>query len=705
MESQLFLEIGTEELPARFIQPAMDGLARLLTERLAELHLAHGEVHAVGTPRRVTVWIDDVSDRQEDREEVKVGPPARIAYDKEGNPSRAAQGFARTNGVEVGDLFETETPRGPYLAARIQHKGRATAELLAEELPAVIDAIPFKKSMRWGHETVAFGRPVRWICALYAGEAVTFEYGDVTSGTITYGHRVMAPAAIEVTDAQHYQAALYEAHVIVDPADRRAIIREELAGLAQQAGGRVVEDEELIHEVANLTEDPWGGLGSIDPENLKLPREVLISSMRKHQRYFALEDEGGALLPHFAVFNNTRVRDPAVVIYGNERVLKARLHDGTFFYAEDRKRPLGDRLDDLKRVTFLGELGKKGLGPTSYDRTQRLIALAERVAAIAYPEQSDVASQARRAAELSKTDLTTLMVGEFPDLQGTIGAYYARADGEPDAVATAIGEQYMPRGVDDDTASTPAGVCLALADKLEKIAVCFAVKLIPTGNKDPYGLRRAALGVLKTLEARDLDLNLRELVDASVATALTDALYAEGGAEDVAAIMGFFEARLRSELVGDHRSDIVDAVMAAGFDRPRHARLRVAALSDIAREADLAPIGEAFKRINNILQRNADQIPADAEFNAAHAQQEQERALGELAADIRGSMREHLGRGDYRDALSHLTRLQEPLEDFFNEVMVMADDETLRTNRLALLEGLRSMFEAVADVSRIHVGT
>ncbi|MEO1267234.1 MAG: glycine--tRNA ligase subunit beta [Myxococcota bacterium] len=701
MVSPFFLEIGTEELPARFVQPAMDGLARQTTEALAELHLAHGAVHTVGTPRRVTLWIEAVSHQQDDREEVKVGPPARIAYDKEGNPSKAAQGFARSSGVAVGDLFETETPRGPYLAARIHHKGRSTAELLTERLPELIDAIPFKKSMRWGHETVTFGRPVRWICALLGSDTLTFRYGDVTSGNTSYGHRVMSPEAFTVTGVQQYLDTLRTVHVIADPEERRTIIRRELAELGTQAGGRVVDDEALIDEVANLTEDPWGGLGQIDPEKLKLPREVLISSMRKHQRYFAIEDDEGKLLPFFAVFNNTRVRDPAVVIRGNERVLKARLHDGTFFYAEDRKRPLASRVEDLKRVVFLGELAKNDLGETSYHRTQRMVELARQIAAIGYPDDEEVGVHAARAAELAKADLTTLMVGEFPDLQGTIGMYYARADGEPEAVAKAIGEQYLPQGAEGSPAESPAGACLALADKLEKIAACFAVALIPTGNKDPYGLRRAALGVLKTLEARSLDLDLRQLVEAAVAVVLQS----DASSEVSNAMMDFFEARLRSELTSEHRTDIVDAVLAAGFDRPRHARLRAAALADIAREADLGPIGEAFKRINNILQKNADKLPQGAVFTLEHAIQEEEKVLGNLAQSIQASMAGHLAEGNYRDALGHLTRLQEPLDTFFTEVMVMADDETLRTNRLALLQGLRGMFEAVADISRMHVGS
>jgi glycyl-tRNA synthetase beta chain len=339
----------------------------------------------------------------------------------------------------------------------------------------------------------------------------------------------------------------------------------------------VVRDPDLIEEVIQLTEDPWGQIGHIEPSSLELPREVLLTSMRNHQRYFAVEDEHGRLMPYFIVFNNTRVRQPGVVARGNERVLRARLHDARFFYAEDRKKALASRVDQLTRVTFLGELSKLGVGEDLLSRTGRLEKLAALVARVAFAGRDAVLADATRAARLSKADLLTLMVGEFPELQGTIGSYYARGDGERAEVAAAVGEQYKPRGASDTPAQTPAGVCLALADKLELMACCFALGLIPSGNKDPYGLRRAAIGVLKTVQVHNLDLDLRPLATAAVTA--VNATVAHQAADQ---ILQFIGARLRSELLEDTRTDLVDAVLAAGFDRPQDARARVKALHDIA---------------------------------------------------------------------------------------------------------------------------
>lgn len=698
MASQLFVEIGAEEIPAGFIGPALEHMAQSLSDHLTAARITYGAVNTGGTPRRLTVWIEDVAERQDDVEEVKTGPPARIAFDADGKPTRAALGFARGAGVSADALFTTTTPKGEYLAARVHHKGQDTSALLESYLPDWLRTIPFRKSMRWGSNAVTFARPVRWICALFGGAVIPCAYGPVESGAVTYGHRFMSPDPIEVTDAAQYLDAMAKANVVVDIEARRATIRAQLAKMADDIGGRVVEDEELVEEVANLCEDPWGGVGQFDPARLELPREVLISSMREHQRYFAFEDADGGLMPHFGVFNNTRVRDPKLALYGNARVLKARLHDATFFHAEDRKRTLESRIGSLERVTFLGELSRIGQGSDLLSRAKRIEALTGAVAALAWPDAPEVATHAQRAAALCKADLTTLMVGEFPDLQGTIGMYYARADGEPDAVADAIGEHYQPRGAADAPPASAAGACLALADKLELIAACFAVGATPSSNKDPYGLRRATLGALRILDHHGLDVDLSALIGAACAQF--------GAGEDVAAqMLEFFGGRLRAELTRAARTDIVDAVLAAGFTHTVQARARVAALSEVAREADLSPIGEAFKRIHNILQRNAEAIDASRAFDLEATAEDAERALGELAVDIKRDMADHLAQGQWREALNNLTRLRQPLDAFFTHVMVMHEDADLRANRLALLLQLRQTFETVADVSRIHVAS
>jgi len=716
MTRQLLLEIGTEELPASFIEPALEHIRKSIADTFAEFRIGHDALCTGGTPRRLVIWAREVVARQEDLEEVKTGPPVRAAYDANGAPTKAAIGFARGAGVEVEDLFTLETKKGDYIAARVLTRGRDTVDLLADVLPGILTATPFRKSMHWGSTAFTFGRPVRWICALFGDRTIPFEFAGLPAGRTSRGHRIMAPGPVEVTDIDGYLASMRAAHVIVDTEERRTAIREALGTLSVEAGGRVVPNEALVREVANLVEQPYAALGRFDVSNLELPREVLLSSMTKHQRYFAVEDDQGRLLPVFGVIYNTRVRDAATVVHGNARVLRARLHDAGFFYNEDRKRTLAERVAELARVTFLGELDGIGVGSDLRSRAWRVEELAGFIARLAYPDNDDAVRDARRAAKLCKTDLVTQMVGEFPDLQGTIGAYYARADGESDEVADAIGEHYAPRGAGDPPARTPAGLCVALGDKLDLITACYAVDLVPTGNKDPYGLRRAALGILKTLEAADIDLNLRSLCKLAVrtlhgsteqvkehsgeSTPADPAIVVEKHAEP---ILEFIGGRLRADLLDFYRTDIVDAVLAAGYDRPLDARQRVAALAAIAAEADLSPIGEGFKRINNILNKNAEEAELAGHFSLEAAVADEEKCLGLLATEIREGIREQIAGGNYREALSHLIRLQQPLDGFFTEVMVMHEDVALRRNRLALLRDLRQTFANIADISRIHV--
>jgi glycyl-tRNA synthetase len=695
---EFFFELGAEELPASLVEPALEHLAATVGAALAQAGLRHGAIHTAGTPRRLALWIEDLDPRQEDREELVTGPPASAAFDAQGLPTRAAEGFARKCGVPTEALERVPGERGEYVAARIKHQGQPTLMILPRIMEEALATIPARKSMQWGKGGVRFARPVHWICALYGGRVVPMGFGRVASDNKTWGHRFLAPRAITVTSAAQYVEALRAAHVIVDIRERRQIIARELDRLAAEAGGRVVEDPGLIDEVAHLVEDPFGALGHMDKDNLKLPREVLTTSMRTHQRYFAVEDHQGRLLPCFIVFNNTRVRDHRVVAHGNERVLKARLYDARFFYAEDRKQRLSDRLEALRRMTFLGGLAQVGASADQLGRTERLERLTAAIARLAFAGDGAALVSASRAARLSKADLVTRMVYEFPELQGIIGAYYAEADGEGEQVAVAIREQYQPRDAGDAPPQTAAGVCLGLADKLERLAACFVLDLKPSGNKDPYGLRRAALGILKTLEVHDLDLDVRQL-----ATWAVETVRAEGAAEVADQVVKFLGGRLGAELREQARTDLVNAVLEAGYDRPQDARRRVAALDAVAREADLEPLGEAFKRINNILQKNAASVDATATFQEERATQEEERALGRLAGDVDAAVKAAVQSGDYGAVFREMARLQAPLEAFFTEVMVMHEDPALRINRLALLRGLRETFASVVDISRIQV--
>jgi len=686
MSAELFLEIGTEEIPAGFLTPAMNDLERLLRKELDTARIPYGEVRAYATPRRIAISIANVAVEQERQELTVAGPSVKVAFDADGNPTKAAQGFARSNGVEVSELSTMETDKGSYLFLSKVIEGRPTAELLPEVLPRVIGNIPFRKSMRWKDLDTRFARPIHWIIALFGGQVVPFGYGNLQSGNISRGHRFMAPQEFSVSGLDSYLEQTRKHFVLADPAERRQIIAAGVERLAKDVGGVLNPDDELLDEVSFLVEDPTPLCGSFEDKYLQLPRELLITSMREHQRYFTVEDAAGKLLPRFITVSNTRAEDPKVVVRGNERVLRARLSDAMFFWNEDQKVKLETRLDALKQVVYQAKLG------TSYEKVMRFRQLATELAEKLAPADRALTD---RAALLAKCDLETGMVYEFPELQGVMGREYARLEGEDARVAKAIYEHYLPVQAGGVLPSDNVGAFVSLADKIDTICGCFGVGLIPTGTADPYALRRSAIGVLNIILDRGYNISLPELIGRSVA--LLEPKLNRPAAEVAADVVEFVRLRFFNLLTGqDYPQDVVDAVLSASFDNVVDALARVKALAALKGQDDFEPLAVAFKRVVNIIKGGVAATVNPALFeNDCEAQLHtaQQKVAGEVKAAVAG--------GDYAGALRAIASLRPDVDRFFDGVMVMAKDEQVKTNRLALLTAVAGLFGGIADFAKI----
>ena len=686
MGRELLLEIGTEEIPARFLPPVLEEMAASFRKMLDAERIGVGEILTWGTPRRLTLVARKVADVQAEVTQEIIGPPKAVAVDAAGQPTPAAAGFARAQGVAVSDLIEVDTPRGVYLAVKKSTTGRPTAERLRELLPGFILGLSFPKSMRWGSQTITFARPIHWILARYGGAVAPFEVGDVTSGGLTYGHRFLAPAAVEVADAAAYVASLKAARVIVDPAERRAWLSEELARAAAGVKGEVVPNPGLLEENTFLVEYPSVVVGNFEDKFLALPDEVLITSMREHQRYFSLRGADGRLLPHFMAVNNTLTRDPDVVRQGHERVIRARLADAMFFFQEDSKTPLAKRVEALKGVVFHSLLG------TSYEKMERFRELAGSLSRQLAP---DLETDVRRAATLCKADIVTGMVGEFPSLQGAMGRQYARLSGEPPEVAEALFTHYLPRHADDELPPDKVGALVGMADRLDTICGCFGVGLSPTGAADPYGLRRHALAVIRILRSLKLHLDLVSAV--AVALELLKDKISRTMEETALEVLDFFQTRLQHLLLVegfDHET--ITAVLAAGCRDVVDAADKVRALAAVRQSPEFPALATAFKRVINIAQG-----AEPGEVDPLLFEHPEENILYESAELMELEVTRALANRDYPGVCRTLASLRGPVDAFFDKVMVMAEDANLRRNRLALLLRISQTFLLMADFSKI----
>ncbi|PIE69772.1 MAG: glycine--tRNA ligase subunit beta [Deltaproteobacteria bacterium] len=688
--SQLLFEIGTEEVPAGYIQPALDFMTTAARQKFTEAGLHCSGVRTVGTPRRLTLLVDALEERQPDRRVEHLGPAKSVGFDAEGNPTRAAQGFARSKGVSVEALQVVTTDKGEYLMAVEEVRGQETAGLLPKLLEELLCEIPFPKSMRWADTSMAFARPIQWLVVMYCGQVLPLEIAGVCSGGISFGHRFLSPEPFEVKEATLYEQQLAAHKVVVDPRRRRAMVIEEVEGAVRDRGiqGAVpVLDEVLVDLVTNLVEQPFAVCGSFDEKFLQLPDEALVTSMREHQKYFPVEDADGALLPLFVAVNNTRIDDLELAVSGHERVLRARLEDALFFFNKDRETSLASRLDALDGVIFQRQLG------TMEAKTERLVHLATHLADLVAPA---VKEQVKRSARLAKADLLTEMVGEFPSLQGIMGREYALHDGEVKAVAVGISEQYMPIRAGGDLPESDTGAIVGIADRLDTLAGCFAIGERPTGNKDAFGLRRQAIGLINIIRHRNFSLSLGDLIN----TALSGYKgMVESRADTAASLLSFIRLRFENDLVSSGRpQEVVEAVTAVGFDDLLDCEKRIAALESLHHEATFRILAGSFKRIRNIVKENT-----ATEVEANLLVEDAEKALFTAMMEVRQQAVPMIEDRDYSSALREMLAMKAPLDLFFDEVMVMAEDETLRRNRLNLLTSLGELVLQVGDISKIHV--
>ena len=680
MSKDLLLEIGTEEVPAHVMPHLLADLKRLAGDTFAEHRLAYESLRTIGTPRRAALLVTGLAERQEDVSTETRGPSVAIAFDAEGNPTKAGAGFARGQGIEPSALIR----RDGYVYASVHEKGAETAQLLAELLPELIRAIPLPNSMRWGDLDFRFIRPIRWIVALYGTGVVPFTLANVTSGNTSRGHRTLAPQEFVIASPADYEAACEKAYIIVDQERRRAMITEQIAETAQAAGGTAEITPDLLEEVLYLVEYPTALSGAFEEKYLALPAETVITPMRDHQRYFPVKAADGSLLPAFITVRNGGREHLDVVAHGNERVLRARLADAQFFFDEDRKKSLAEHREKLKTVVF-----QQGLG-SMYEKTERLMEL---VTAIVEDLADDdaayetMAADARRAAELSKADLVTGMVTEFTELQGIMGREYAALDGEKLAVACAIDEQYMPRFAGDELPQSALGFALSVADKIDNIVGTFSRGKIPTGSQDPFALRRQALGLVLMLIENESDLLLSDLVDEACDLYALDEAAREKMQTDVA---DFIRLRLKNVLTERGvRYDVQEAVLA-DVDFVADVPVRAAYVERLLASDGADALVQSFVRVGNIA-RAAEEGEVDAALFAAP----EEGAL--LTAYEKADALFDEG----EDTLAAEQELARAIDAFFDAVMVMDKDERVRANRLSLLKAIDNYLLQTADYSKI----
>jgi glycyl-tRNA synthetase beta chain len=689
MAEDLLLEIGMEEVPARFVRGAMDQLKAKTAEWLDASRIAYDSIEAFATPRRIAVLARGVAEKQADiREEVR-GPARKIALDESGGWTKAALGFARSQGVQPEQLYFKETGGVEYVYALKSGEGKPTADLLPDGLTGIITSMTFPKSMRWGGYDLKFVRPIRWIVALYGDAVVPFGIAGVKSGNVTRGHRFLG-AETAIARPGEYVEKLREQFVLADVAEREAEILRQIEALKSERGWNIAVKDDLLEEVLFLVEYPTVLYGSFDPAFLDIPQDVLITSMREHQRYFPVLDGEGRLLPHFVTVRNGDATSIDIVRRGNEKVLRARLSDAKFFYEEDQKLAIGEALAKLESIVWHEELG------TLAGKVRRIRKVADAVAS-RVTDDGAVRADVSRAADICKFDLVTSMVYEFPELQGIMGEDYARKQGEREAVCRAVNEHYRPRHAGDGPASELTGAVVGIADKIDTIVGCFSIGIVPTGSQDPYALRRQAAGIVQTLLAHRLRLTLGELF--GIALDVYEERGLKRGREEILRdLYEFFGLRVRNVLSeAGVRYDVADAVMASGFDDPMLAVKRAEAVAEaVARGDAFKAVADAFNRVCNLAAK-----AGHANVDPSLFEDEEERKLQEAHASAGVRANEALGAGDAAKALAELSELKDPINAYFDRVMVMTDNPAVRDNRLALLASVAADIRRIADFSKI----
>lgn len=698
------LEIGTEELPARFLAPLESELLQRFTAAFAEAAIAFENIEVHSTPRRAIVMVSGVNPVQQSREEVVTGPPLRAAYDNDGCPTKALEGFARTHAVPVDALFKVETDKGEYIAVHKRTGGAQVKDLLQGICPAIISALPFAKRMRWGNNSFAYPRPLRWIVALLDDTPISFSVGPVQSGNQTFGHRIHGAGPFVVPHAEALLAILRDQGAVTAKAtERRAQIIQEGDALAQSVQGSILWKESLLDEVQGLCEHPSPLMGDFDPSFLEVPRQVLLTSMESHQKSFGVQDAQGNLLPHFLTVLNMQPLDRSLVKRGWERVLRARLEDARFFWRTDLAESLDTWLNSLDNVIFLGPLGSMG------DKTRRLSDLCAWLSQnCSLPGQTGslpCSKDAARAGRLSKADLVTGMVGEFDTLQGIMGGIYAERMGESAAVSTALAEQYLPAGPDSPVAASPLGALLSMADKADTMVGCFGLGMVPTGTADPNGLRRCALGIARTI----LEHGFRLDMDAFFRKA--QELYGERQwkvkpEESLAKLHDFFGARLKNLFISQGADTLlVEAAMGAGFNDVWATGRRLQALENLHGSTDFVQSVQTFKRVTNIVRKQGQEVsePLTGTWKADLLQEDAEKALADKLENLLPRFDTLWANDDFDGVLGLIQEIRPAVDAYFEGVMVMCDDAALRVNRLNILKAIIDRLGRLADFAALQI--
>ena len=692
MSKDLLLEIGTEEIPAGFMLQSFEQLEQLAHDLFEQNRIAIGEVTATGTPRRLTLYINDVSEEQADLEKEVRGPAKNVAFDDNGNATRAGEGFAKGQGLTPDQLEIRDTDNGEYVFACTTEVGEKTFKLLPELLTEIINELNFPKSMRWGNQNMRFARPIKWILSLYGSETIEFSIADVTASNWSKGHRFLSEGKFEINKAQQYFDKLEAEGVIVDHNRRREMIVKQIKEIEADKNVSVPINDDLLEEVNFLVEYPTALCGSFEQEFLDLPEEVLITSMREHQRYFPVRNQDEQLENLFITVRNGKEAHLDIVREGNEKVLQARLSDAKFFYEEDQSQQLEAKVEKLKDIIFQEDLG------TIYEKVERMISLSETFAAGLNYSATEI-DQAKRAAKLAKADLVTEMVNEFSKLQGIMGREYALMDREDKAVAEAIFEHYLPRYADDKLPSTKVGQIVSLADKIDNIAGCFSVGLIPTGSQDPYALRRQGLAVVKTITDADLNINLEQLIDPALKLLVENDKPTREFNEIKADIMDFFALRLEKLLEDkDIRYDVINSVLATDFSNINDTILRAEAVMEFRTEEGFAELITAFDRASNLAEKSSKE-----EIDSELFRDSSEDKLYQQYQELQEKINDLITEQDYVVALKQVATLKPAIDNFFNSVMVMADDEDVKENRLALLKVVTNLLSKIADLTKIVI--
>ena len=696
--STILFELGCEELPPKSLKPLRDALQASVTEQLTEADITFDSIKAFAAPRRLAIQIQGISDKQPDRSEQKRGPAIKAAFDSDGNPTRAAMGFAKGLGIEASELITINTDKGDYVGYEQVIDGQATTELLPAIFQTALDNLPIAKRMRSGASRNEFVRPVQWAVLMQDSTVIEATIQGHQTGTQTRGHRFHSPDYYTIAHANDYEQLLDGLKVVADFDKRQMLIKNQVKALADEVNADAIVPQDLLDEVTALVDFPIALRANFEARFLQVPQEALISTMQADQKYFCLTDKAGKLQPYFIFITNIESKDPNQIIEGNEKVVRPRLADAEFFFLQDQKQPLFALTESLKTRVFQDKLG------TIWEKSERIAKLAAFIATLMQQQGRDInVDETVRAAILSKADLASSLVGEYPELQGIAGTYYARLNGEPEAVAASLEEQYLPKFSGDVLPKTPIGICLALADRLDTLVGIFAIDQAPTGSKDPFSLRRSAIGILRILIEKQLPINLVALVEQAIkGYSTSDGSKIAKMGDTFTQVMAFLNSRYRAMYTEQGVSvDTIQAVQAINPHMPLDFDQRIRAVQAFSELPQAEKLADSNKRVANILAKS--EVSVADNVDEPLLSEPSEQALYQVVQQAQKAVKPLLETADYTQVLQTLVSLDAPLTQFFADVMVNSDDAALKNNRLALLKQVRALFLTVADISELQL--